>query len=124
MCTRWRMIARTFSSWPTCWRIVGPSRSSTSSLRAVSQGVSPRASADSRTVRPTYGESTGSVTPEISMVSHSMGTPWQPSEPTTSMWWRMRSAVPSSASRASTASGPPSPAQLGSIATSVVQPGV
>ena len=58
------------------------------------------------------------------MVSHSIGTPWQPSAPMTSMWWRIFSAVSSSCSRARIASGPPSLAQLGSIATSVVQPGV
>lgn len=73
---------------------------------------------------PTYGARAGSVTPEISIVSHSMGTPWQPSAPITSMWCRTRSAVSSSFRRARIASGPPSLAQLGSIATSVVQPGV
>jgi hypothetical protein len=74
--------------------------------------------------RPTYSASAGSVTPEISIVSHSIGTPWQPSEPITSRWWRIRSAVSSSASRRRISSGPPSLAQLGSIATRVVQPGV
>ncbi len=101
-----------------------PSRSSLSSRRAVTQGSSPRSRADSSTVRPTYSARCGALTPEISMVSHSIGTPWQPSEPSTSRWCRILSALDGSPSRASTDSGPPSLAQLGSMATSVVQPGV
>ncbi len=58
------------------------------------------------------------------MVSHSIGTPWQPSAPSTSMTCRMRAADASSRSRPRIASGPPSLAQLGSMATRVVQPGV
>ncbi len=58
------------------------------------------------------------------MVSHSMGTPWQPSEPTISRSWRILAAVASSARRVRTDPGPPSFAQLGSMATRVVQPGV
>lgn len=95
-----------------------------SSRRAVTHGASPRWAADCAIVLPTQLASPGSLTPEISMVSHSMGTPWQPSAPISSIWWRIFSAVESSRRRARTASGPPSPAQLGSIAASVVQPGV
>ncbi len=104
--------------------MVGASRSASSRCRATVHGLSPRSRADSSTVRPTYGASAGSPVPEISIVSHSMGTPWEPSEPISSMWWRIRSAVSSSASRSRIRSGPPSLAQLGSSATRVVQPGV
>ncbi len=75
------MIARTFSSFPTNWRIVVDSSSSISRVRKTSNAGRPDASASSATVLPT---ASGLREPEIWMVSHSTGTPWQPSEPTTS----------------------------------------
>ena len=92
-----------------------PRRSAISSARAAGQPS---------TRVPTREDSAGSVTPEISMVDQSMGTPWLPSEPSTSSACRTASAVVSSRSRASVAPGPPSAAQLGSSAARVVQPGV
>lgn len=76
------------------------------------------------TVLPTWPASSGWVTPEISMVSQSIGTPWQPSAPSTSITCRMRAVVSASRSRSVIAAGPPSLAQLGNIATSVVAPWV
>ncbi|AKH84498.1 hypothetical protein AA958_22440 [Streptomyces sp. CNQ-509] len=113
MCAGWAMIARTFSSCPTCWRIVVASRSSSSRRRAA---------AKSGSRRPTQCASAGSPTPDTSIVDQSIGTPCDPSEPSTSSACPIRAAVSASRSRASVASGPPTAAQLGSSAPSVVQP--
>jgi hypothetical protein len=58
-----------------------------------------------------------------SIVSQSIGTPWPPSQPVSSIAVLMRSRVSGSRSLFSVSAGPPLLAQLGMRAASVVHPG-
>jgi hypothetical protein len=79
------MIVRTFSSWPTCCRIDVARSSAISRSKNTSTGARPVDVAIAAIVWPTASFTAGFRTPPISMVSHSITQPWQPSEPTCSI---------------------------------------